>query len=54
MILDGSGKRHGLDTSGFPVQALPLQVPESPERSERLEVFADSRRLTRGEGSGKP
>jgi len=38
---------------GFPVQALPLQVPESPERSERLEVFFDSRRLTRGGGSGR-
>ena len=38
---------------GFPVQALPLQVPESPERSERLEVFFDSRRLTRGGGFRK-
>ena len=33
---------------GFPVQALPLQVPESPERSERLEVFDDSGTLIGG------
>ena len=37
---------------GFLIQALPLQVPESPERSERLEVFFYSGTLLRGEGLG--
>ena len=34
-------------------RSLLVQVPESPERSERLEVFAYSRRLNRGGGFRK-